>query len=151
VAWELKHSVIASASRQTVWEFVSNVANLARVEGDAVESMTLDGPFQSGSSGTTRMRGQEPVHWRLLNVTPPERATIEIGLDGAVVRFNWVYEALSDGRTRLNQHIVLDGPAARAYLPAMEEHFAPNLEQGMNRLVEEIARFAADQQAPTNQ
>jgi hypothetical protein len=151
VAWELKHSVIASASRQTVWEFVSNVANLARVEGDAVESMTLDGPFQTGSTGTTRMRGQEPVHWRLLDVKPPERATIEIGLDGAVVRFNWVYEGLSDGRTRLNQHIVLEDPATQAYLPAMEQHFAPNLEQGMARLAEEIARFAADQEATTNQ
>jgi hypothetical protein len=36
--WELKHSVIADAHRQTVWEFVSNIDNLARVEGDAVEA-----------------------------------------------------------------------------------------------------------------
>ena len=63
--WELKHSVIANANRQTVWEFVSDIDNLARVEGDAVESMTLDGPFQAGTRGTTKMRGQEPTHWRL--------------------------------------------------------------------------------------
>ncbi len=63
MSWELKHSVIANANRQTVWEFVSNIDNLARVEGDAVESMTLDGPFQAGTRGTTKMRGQEPTHW----------------------------------------------------------------------------------------
>ena len=47
MSWELKHSVIANANRQAVWEFVSNIDNLARIEGDAVESMTLDGPFPS--------------------------------------------------------------------------------------------------------
>ena len=72
--WEFRHSVIANANRQTVWEFVSNIDNLARIEGDAVESMTLDGPFQTGARGTTKMRGQEPTHWRLAEVEPPERA-----------------------------------------------------------------------------
>ena len=55
--WELRHSVFANAPRQAVWEFVSDIDNLARVEGDAVESMTLDGPFQAGSRGATKMRG----------------------------------------------------------------------------------------------
>ena len=73
--WELKNSVIANAPRQTVWEFVSDIDNLARIEGDAIESMTLDGPFQTGTRGTTKMRGQEPTHWRLVEVEPPERAT----------------------------------------------------------------------------
>jgi hypothetical protein len=51
IVWEFQHSVIADARRQTVWEFISNIDNLARVEGDAVESMTLDGPFQAGTKG----------------------------------------------------------------------------------------------------
>jgi hypothetical protein len=50
--WEWKHSVVADAPRKTVWEFVSQIDNLARVEGDAVESMTLDGPFQAGTKGS---------------------------------------------------------------------------------------------------
>ena len=87
--WELRHSVIANANRQKVWEFVSNIDNLARIEGDAVESMTLDGPFQTGTRGATKMRGQAPTHWRLAEVEPPERATYERELSGAVVRFAW--------------------------------------------------------------
>jgi hypothetical protein len=143
--WELKHSVIANANRQTVWEFVSDIDNLARIEGDAVESMTLDGPFQAGSMGTTKMRGQEPIHWRLAEVEPPRRSVTEIELAGAVVRFNWTYEELPDGRTRLSQHIVLEGPGAEAYVPFMEEHIAGNLPQGMQRLAEEVARYAEGQ------
>ena len=141
--WELKHSVIADAHRQTVWEFVSHIDNLARVEGDAVESMTLDGPFQAGTRGTTKMRGQEPTHWRLVEVQPPERSVSEVELADAVVRFTWTYEELTDGRTRLSQHIVLEGPGAEAYVPFMEEQFVGNIPKGMEKLAEEVAKYAA--------
>jgi uncharacterized protein YndB with AHSA1/START domain len=143
MTWELKHSVIAQAPRQTVWDFVSQIDNLARVEGDAVESMTIDGPFQAGARGTTKMRGQEPTHWRLVEVKPLERAVTEVELTEAVVRFAWTYEELTDDRTRMSQHIVLEGPGAEAYVPVMEQYFAPNVGQGMERLAEEVARYAA--------
>jgi hypothetical protein len=143
MVWELKHSVIAAANRQTVWEFISNIGNLARLEGDAVESMTLGGPYQAGSKGTTKMRGQEPIHWRLAEVEPPGRSVTEIELPEAVVRFIWTYDELPDGRTRLSQHIVLEGPGAGAYVPFMEEHIAGNLAQGMERLAVEVAKQAA--------
>src|SRR5262245_26998380 len=141
--WESRHSVSANANRQTVWEFISNIDNLARIEGDAVESMTLDGPFQTGTRGTTKTPGQEPTHWRLADVELPERATYEMELSGAVVRFAWSYEELSDGRTRLTQHVMLEGAGAAAYVPFMEEHFVGNIPKGMERLAEEVARFAA--------
>jgi hypothetical protein len=142
MSWEFRHSVIADADRRTVWGFVSDIDNLARVEGQAVESMTLDGPFQTGTRGATKLRGQEPMHWRLAEVEPPGRATYEMELPGAVVRFAWTYEGLSDGRTRLTQHIVLEGPGAGAYVPFMEEHFVGNIPQGMEKLAQEIARSA---------
>jgi hypothetical protein len=37
-------------------------------------------------------------------------------LTEAVLRFTWTYEDLPDGRTRLNQHIALEGPGAEAYV-----------------------------------
>jgi Polyketide cyclase / dehydrase and lipid transport len=145
MTWELKHSVVANADRRTVWEFVSNIDNLARVEGDAVDSMTLDGPFQAGTRGTTKMRGQEPMHWRLAEVRQPERTMYEMQLSEAVVRFTWTYEELDGMQTRMTQHITLDGPGAGAYLPVMEEIFAPNVRKGMDRLADEIAKYAAGQ------
>jgi hypothetical protein len=141
--WEMKHSVDANANRQTVWGFVSDIDNLARIEGDAVESMTLDGPFQTGTRGTTKMRGQAPTHWRLAEVEPPERATYEMELSGAVARFAWTYEELSGGRTRLTQHIVLEGPGAQAYVPFLEEHFVGNIPKVMEKIAGEVARYAA--------
>jgi hypothetical protein len=142
--WELRHSVIADADRQTAWALVSDIDNLAHVEGDAVASMTLDGPFQTGTRGTTKVRGQEPTHRRLSDVLPPQRATYEMELSGAVIRFAWTYEELDDGRTRLSRHIVPDGPGAAPYDPVMEQMVAPNLAKGMERLAEEIAKYATD-------
>jgi hypothetical protein len=109
-----------------------------------VESMTLDGPFRTGTRGTTKVRGQEPTHWRLSDVLPPQRATYEMELSGAVIRFAWTYEVLGDGRTRLSRYIVLDGPGAAPYVPIMEQMFAPNVAKGMERLAEEIAKYATD-------
>jgi hypothetical protein len=105
--------------------------------------MTLDGSFQAGTRGTTKMRGQEPTHWRLVEVQPPERAVFEVELIEAVVRFAWTYEELTDGRTLLSQHLMLEGPGAEAYVSVMEEHFAPNVSKGMEKIAEEIARYAA--------
>ena len=143
--WETKHSVVADANRQTVWEFHSNIDNVARIEGDAVESITLDGPFQAGTRGTTQMRDQDPTHWRLVEVKPPERTVTEVELTEAVVRITWTFEELSDDRTRLSQHMVLEGPGADVYVPVMEEHFARNISKGMGKIAEEIAKYAAGQ------
>jgi len=50
---------------------------------------------------------------------------------------------LADGRTRLSQHITLEGPGVESYVPIMEQHFAPNVGKGMEKLAEEIAKYAA--------
>ena len=144
MTWETKHSVVANANREIVWEFHSNVDNIARVEGDAV-SMTLDGPFQAGTRGTTKMMGQDPTHWQLVEVIPPERSVTGIELTEAVVRTTWTFEELPDDRTRLSQHMVLEGPGAEAYVSVMEELFAGNLVKGMEKIAAEIAKYAKGQ------
>ena len=142
MTWELEHSVIANANRQTVWEWHSNVDNWVRFEGDAVESITLDGPFQAGTRITTKMPGQEPRYSTLIEVEPPGRSVIQMELPEAVLTFAWTFQQLSDIQTRLTQRITLEGEKAETYVPFMEEHFAPNIAKGMERIAEEIARQA---------
>jgi hypothetical protein len=142
MAWELKHSVVANADLHTAWKFHSNIDNMARIEGGSVESITLDGPFRAGARGTTKRAGQEPLHWRLAEVEPPVRSVTELELAGAVLRFTWTFDELPDGRTRLSQHIALEGPGAGAYESAMEALFAENVKQGMQRVAEEMEKSA---------
>ena len=88
--WEVKHTVVADAPREKVWEFHATIENAARIEGDAVK-FTLDGPYQTGTTGTTTMPGQDPTHWRLTDVELPLRSVIEMNLAEAVMRFTWMF------------------------------------------------------------
>jgi hypothetical protein len=142
MTWELKHSVIANADRKSVWAWHSNVDNWVGFEGDAVESITLDGPFQTGTHITTTMSGQEPRRAIFVEVEPPGRTVIEMDLGDAVLQFAWTFEELSANQTRLSQQIILQGPGAEAYVPLMQQHFEPNIVPGMERIAEEMAKFA---------
>jgi Polyketide cyclase / dehydrase and lipid transport len=141
--WESKHSVIADVDRSSAWAWHSNVDNWVQFEGNAVESITLDGPFQAGTRITTKMPGQEPYSSTLVVVVPPLHTLIEMKLSDAVLRFDWTFEELANNKTRLTQHVMLDGPNAEAYLPLMEKQIAPNMGKGMERMAAEMAKRVA--------
>ena len=85
------------------------------------------------------MSGQQHA-WKLAEVQSPHRAVIEMELEGAIVRFAWTFEELEDARTRLTQHITLEGPSADHYSSEMEAGFARNIGPGMERLARDMAR-----------
>ena len=101
----------------------------------------LDGPFQTGTKGITKVPGEEPRHWKLAEVHNPQRAVIEMELQGAVMRFVLTFEALPNRQTSLTQHITLEGSRTGEYETVMET-FAKNMGQGMERLADEMERFA---------
>jgi hypothetical protein len=138
VPWEITHSVETDANPAFAWNFWTDVTNW----DDPPAEFALDGPFAAGSHGTTRMPGQEPLHWFIREVTPPNAATIEMRLDGAALPFEWRLEGVTGGKTRLTQRIVLRGEKADMYIPQVMAAFTANLADGMNKLA--IAMANAD-------
>jgi hypothetical protein len=138
VPWEITHSVETDASPAFAWNFWTDVTNW----DDPPAAFALDGPFAAGSHGTTRMPGQEPLHWFIREVTPPNAVTIEMPLDGAALSFEWRLEGVTGGKTRLTQRIVLRGEKADMYIPQLKAAFTANLADGMNKLA--IAMANAD-------
>ena len=134
-AWEIAHSVESNASPTFAWSFWTNVANW----DDPPAKFELEGPFATGSRGTTRLPGQEPLHWFVRKITPQSEATIEMQLDGASLSFHWRFEGLADGRTRLTQRVVLKGEKAEAYLSQVKAAFTANLPDGMNKMATAMA------------
>jgi hypothetical protein len=135
IPWEITHSVEADASPAFAWHYWTNIANW----DDPPAGFELDGPFATGSRGVTRLPGQEPLHWFIREVTPPIAATIEIGLDGAALSFEWRFVGLADGRTRLTQRIALQGEKADRYLSQVKPAFTANPPHAMNRLATAVA------------
>jgi hypothetical protein len=145
IAWEMTHAVETNASPAFAWNYWTDVANW----DDPPAKFELEGPFASGSRGTTRLPGQEPLHWLIREVTPPNAATIEMNLDGAALSFEWRFAGLADGRTRLTQRIVLKGEKADMYLSQVKSMFTANLADGMNRLATAMANADPSRKSPT--
>jgi hypothetical protein len=136
---ELEFSVDVDVSSSFAWEWRTNVKNW----DDPPARFDLDGPFAAGSSGTTLLPGQEPVHWRIREVQPGRSFTITMTLaDDAVLAFEWRFNAVSDSRTRMTQRIVLSGDNADAYAAQVRGGFGSTLADGMKRIADAMARAA---------
>jgi hypothetical protein len=139
VAWEIEHSVETSAGLAFAWTYMTNVANW----DDPPAEFELRGPFAEGSSGSTRMPGQETLHWQLRDIHPMECYTVEGRLGRATLWSVWRFDRVSTGGTRLTQRMVLKGEDAKLYVADVQAAFAPNLAPGMNRIAAAIGRAAA--------
>ena len=145
VPWEITHSVETNASPSSAWNYWTEVTNW----DDPPAKFELDGPFACGSRGTTRLPGQEPLHWFIREVNPPHAATIEMQLQGATVSFEWRLVGLTNGRTRLTQRVVLRGEKADMYLSQVKAVFTANLPDGMNKLATAMANADPSRKSPT--
>ena len=137
-AWECQHSVDCDAPVSFAWQYMTDVSNWS----DPPAEFLLDGPFATGSRGTTRMPGQPPAAWVIRALDPGKSYTIEGGsfLDRAVMLFHWRFDALPGGRTRLTQRMELRGDNAVTYIDEIRAGFEPNLAPGMRRVAENIVR-----------
>jgi hypothetical protein len=136
IACELEHSVEADVSPSFAWNWRTDVKNW----DDPPAQFQLDGPFASGSWGTTRLPGQDPLRWQIRDVRPGRSFIIEMPLDRAVLSFEWRFDALSDRRTRITQRIVLSGDNATAYATQVRVRFGSTLPDGMKRIANAMTR-----------
>ena len=137
-ARQIEHSVITHVPQRVAWDWWTNVNNWREHEGDRVESIMLEGPFETGTRAVTKERGQPPRPWRLAEVRAPERAVIEMDLPDAVLRFAWTFEDLKNGSTRLTQAVNLDGPAAERYAADLDT-YSRSLGPGMEKIALRMA------------
>lgn len=143
--WDFEHSVECNASRAFAWAFWTDVSNWERLEGEAVESIRLDGPFEAGSQGVTKSPGQEPRHWSIADMEPEASATIEMSFDGATFLNHMVFETLDGNRTRITQRMSLLGDVPSDMLQGIKT-FESTAPEGLARMasVIELAEQATD-------
>jgi hypothetical protein len=134
IAWKLEHSVEADVSPSFAWSFRTDIRNW----NDPPAEFSLDGPFAAGAQGTTLVPGQEPFHWCIREVRPGKSFLIEMQLDQATLCFLWLFDGLSERRTRVTQRIELSGSNAGAYARQVQAGFGSNLSDGMQRLSAEM-------------
>jgi hypothetical protein len=143
--WSFEHAVECNVVRDFAWQFWSNVSNWPVVDS-SVESVTIDGPFQSGTTGSTKPRGGDVVHWRLEDVHDGRSAAVVIPLSGATLRFVWRFEDPGICSVRMTQRASLEGERAPDYIFTAACQLEKGMPAGMKRLasaMEEMALGAA--------
>ena len=136
IACQLEHSIDAEVSPAFAWSWRTDVKNW----DDPPAQFQLDGPFAQGSWGTTRLPGQEPIRWQIRDVRPGVSFIIEIRLDRAVLSFEWLFDSVSNRRTRITQRIVLSGNNAAAYADQVRAGFGLTLPDGMKRIADALVK-----------
>ena len=134
--WEFQHSVETTASRDFAWSFWTDVSNWAF--DTSVEWVKLDGPFISGTKGTTKSPELDPVQWTLIEVESGKEAVIDIVLQETILRFHWRFEDLAQGGTRITQRASLTGANADFFAQQIAQDFEKGIPAGMCKLVTEI-------------
>jgi len=135
IALQLEHSVEADVTAAFAWKYRTDIANW----NDPPARFALDGAFIAGARGTTELPGQQPLHWKVREVQPPDSFVLEMELDRAILTFEWRFDASSAQRTRMTQKIVLAGENAAVYVEQIRAEFRPGLADGMRRIAADMA------------
>lgn len=140
-AWHCECSVHVDVPVSFAWRYMTDVRNWS----DPPAEFALEGPFASGSVGSTRMPGQPAHSWTLRDVEAERAYTIRGGsfLVGAELLCHWRFDALSARTTRLTQRLELLGDNADRYVDDLKAAFEPNLEPGMRRIAKSIELASA--------
>jgi Polyketide cyclase / dehydrase and lipid transport len=135
-AFTYKHEHVTSADPAALWRLYSDVSTWPRWD-DAFEAVTLDGPFEPGSSGVLKLRGQDGLAFRLVEVEPERGFVDETAIPGGAIRFRHHIEA-AEGGTRLTHEVEIEAPAPVA------EQLGQKITAGIPHTMARIAELAEE-------
>jgi hypothetical protein len=107
------YAVEADVTADAIWSLYDDVTTWPSWDAQA-ELVTRDGPFATGTTGTMKFVGQEPLHYRLTRVVPLREFVDETPVGALVVRVSHLLEQLPSGRLRITYSAEIDGPEDQA-------------------------------------
>ena len=134
--WTDEHTLTTAAGRDAIWALYADVTAWLQWDRGLV-SVTIDGPFAAGTSGTLEPIGQDPLPFTLTEATPGVGFTDETPIPGAILRFIHRLEPAGNG-TRITHRLEIDGPAADAIGPTL----GPAITADFAEAVEALAALA---------
>jgi hypothetical protein len=111
--YSYSHVVEADVAPAAVWALYDDVSTWPVWDAQA-EWVTRDGPFATGTAGTMKFRGVDPLPYTLTRVEPLREFVDATPVGDLVVRVSHRLEPLAGGRLRLTYAAEIDGPADEA-------------------------------------
>src|SRR5437764_2019562 len=107
------HVLETDVPAEAIWALYEDVDTWPRWDAQA-ELITRDGPFASGTTGTMKFKGQDPLSYRLARVEPLREFVDETPVGELMVRVSHRLEPLESGRLRITYSAEVDGPDEQA-------------------------------------
>src|SRR2546430_14530630 len=110
--WTSQHSIEINAAPGVILGIFADTARWPEWNA-GTEWVELDGPFAAGTSARMKIPGEDPLAFRLVQVSP-DGFEDETPIDdaGVVVRVRHAIERLADGRCRVGYPATVDWPKA---------------------------------------
>ena len=106
MAYRFSHTIATQATPEALWALYADPGTWPSWDPDA-EHVTLDGPFATGSGGTMKFKGQDPLTYELADVEPERRFVDVTSVPGATIRFGHRIEPHGEG-VKLTHELEID-------------------------------------------
>jgi hypothetical protein len=131
-----------AAKPEAIWRLWADVPNRSRWD-DALERITLEGPFQSGAAGTVKLRGQPDRRFEVVQSAPPrvytERFLLPLG-----AKMDWAHTISEvDGERAVTFDISVAGPTSPILAPVLRRILRRELPPTVDRLIALAERTGA--------
>jgi hypothetical protein len=107
------HAVETDVSAEAVWSLYEDVASWPLWDAET-EWITRDGPFEAGTTGAMKFKGQEPLFYQLTKVDHGREFVDETPVGELVVRVSHRLDPLAPGRLLITYAAEIDGPDDQA-------------------------------------
>jgi hypothetical protein len=131
-----------AAQPEAVWWLWAEVPNRTRWD-DALERITLEGPFQAGATGIVKLRGQPERRFEVVQCLPPRAYTDRffLPLGG---KMDWAHTISQvDGERAVTFDISVTGPTSPILAPVLRRILRRELPPTVDRLVALAERSGA--------
>lgn len=108
--FQKEFSSLSTATPETLRPHYAEVSRW-KVWDEAVEQVTLEGAFATGSRGTLKLHGKPALDFTLTEVTPNVSFSDETKVGPMTVRFTHTLERLTGG-TKVTHRVSIEGPGA---------------------------------------
>jgi Polyketide cyclase / dehydrase and lipid transport len=123
-----------TAKPEVIWRLWADVPNRTRWD-DALERITLQGPFQSGVAGIVKLRGQPERKFKVLDTVPPRACTDRffLPLGG---KMDWAHTISEvDDEHAVTFDISITGPTSPLLAPVLKRILRRELPSTLSKLI----------------